>query len=999
MQSCAHLIVVETAVSHNQCNWLLAVVLNSLLAVTVVAQYRFDHWTVNDGLPQNTINAITQTRDGYLWFATSDGLARFDGLRFTVFHHGNTEGVEGNRFYSFYEDRDGTLWAGSVGNVVRYRHGQFVTFSVKDGVPDDEIYRIQEDARGRLWLSGFRRQVAQWVDGRFVSYDLSPCLPGRIPDWGIRNGLWWSQDQLGLHFFLSGRWFTVTKQDGLPSLNILSTSQDQFDTLWINTDAGTWQMKDPLGAANHFQSGTAGSEDREGNLWLSNHDFLRRLKDGVYEDFPNPHVVAAIFYKDREGTLWIGSTGGLYRVHKIGITTLTEKEGLYSDLTYSILQDRTGAVWIGSGGGGVSRYRDGVFKHYFSTGPNGLYATNITSLYEDHDGVIWIGTNRGLCQFKDGKLRRYSDEHGLAEVFATYQDHAGDFWFATSSGITRLHNGGFTNYTVQDGLPSKHVTVILEDRNGSLWFGAYGGLALWQNGQFIVRTVADGLSGDRIRSLYEDSNGALWIGTYDSGMTRLKDGRFTRYTTRDGLFGNGVFQIFDDGRGYFWMSSNQGLARVSCQQLNDFAEGKIKSIISTSFGVEDGMGNVECNGERQPAGWKMRDGKLWFPTMGGVAKIDPASIPINPLPPPVVIEECRLNRESKDCRDQLQIEPDEDNLEIQYTANSFIKPEQIRFKYKLIGADPDWIEAGTRRTAFYSHLKPGHYDFTVLAANSDGIWNTIGSTLRIVVKPSFQQTWWFWSLIFLGIAGIAILGYRKRLAMLRWEHELRENFLKRERTAQEHFARQLIASQETERRKITAELHDEIKSDIDLINYAALQGLKQPDLNASIRQEFSEISERASRASYSVAKMIQGLRPQILEAGLTEALISIVAHANNTSETNFIDAVGQVDDVLPKEMETHLYLIVQECAVNIIKHAQATEARVEIHQQANQMFVTIQDNGRGFAPDQIPDSGFGLTSIARRMEILGGAHTIKSAPGQGTVINITIKLPEHPHDL
>ncbi|MEP7337599.1 MAG: triple tyrosine motif-containing protein, partial [Acidobacteriota bacterium] len=453
--------------------------------------------------------------------------------------------------------------------------------------------------------------------------------------------------------------------------------------------------------------------------------------------------------------------------------------------------------------------------------------------------------------------------------------------------------------------------------------------------------------------------------------------------------------------GNFWMSSNQGLARISRRQLDDFAEGKIKSIISTAFGVEDGMSNAECNGERQPAGWKMPDGKLWFPTMGGVAIVDPAAIPINPLPPPVVIEECRLNRESKECRNQLQIEPGEDNLEIQYTANSFIRPEQIKFKYKLIGADPDWIEAGMRRTAFYSHLKPGHYDFTVLAANSDGIWNATGQSLRIVVKPSFRQTWWFWSLMILGIVGIAVLGYRKRLAMLRWEHELRENFLKRERAAQEHFARQLIASQETERRKITAELHDEIKSHLDLINYAALQGLKQPSINDTVQQEFTEISEHASHASYSVAKMIQGLRPQILEAGLTEALISIVAHANKTSETNFIDAIGQVDEVLPKELETHLYLVVQECVLNIIKHARATEARIEIHQQANELLATIQDNGRGFAPDQIPDSGFGLTSIARRVEILGGAHTIKSAPGQGTAININIniKLPEHPHDL
>lgn len=1005
MRSRAQLIIMATTLPLNPRSWLLAIALSVFVTGSVAAQYRFDRWTVGNGLPNNAINAILQTRDGYLWLATSDGLARFDGLRFTVFQHGNTQGIEGNRFYSLYEDHDGALWAGAFGMVLRYREGQFVTFDAKDGVPSDEIYHIEADARGQLWLSGLRKHVAQWRDGKFAAYDLSACLPGRIPDPGIRNGLWWSQDQLGLHFLLRGRCFAISKQDGLPSLNIISTSQDQYGTLWISTDAGLWRMKDPASDANHLQSGGGGAEDRDGNLWFTKDDALRRVKDSVTEKFPDINAVGSMFYQDREGTIWIGTTNGLYRVRKLGITALTQKEGLYSDWTYSILQDHMGAVWIGSGGGGVSRFRDGTYTHYFLTGTNGLYATNITSLYEDRDGVIWIGTARGMCRFKDGKLTRYSDEHGLTETYATYQDLAGDFWFATSNGVTRLHNNSFITYTTQDGLPSNHVTVILEDHNGALWFGAYGGLARWQNGRFIVLTEADGLSGSRIRSLYEDSDGALWIGTYDSGMTRLKDGRLTRYTTRDGLFGNGVFQILDDGRGNFWMSSNQGISRISRQELSDFAEGKIKSILPVAFGVKDGMSNAECNGERQPAGWKMRDGKLWFPTMGGVAKVDPAANAINPLPPPVVIEECRLNRESKECRNQLQIAPGEDNLEIQYTANSFIKPEQIRFKYRLVSANsdwrdwPDWIEAGTSRTAYYNHLSPGRYVFTVLAANSDGIWNTTGHSLQIVVKPSLLQTVWFWSLTFLGAVGIIILGYRQHTARLKWEHGIRENFLKRERDALEYFSRQLIASQEIERRKITAELHDAIKSDIDLINYAALQGLRQPDLNALLRLEFTGISERASRASYAVAEMIKGLRPQILEAGLTEALISIVANANKTSQTNFIDAIGQVDEVLPKEMETHLYLIVQECVVNIMKHAQATEARVEIHQQANEMFATIRDNGRGFAPDQIPDSGFGLTSIARRVEILGGTHTIKSAPGQGTTITITIKLPEHPHDL
>lgn len=664
------------------------------------------------------------------------------------------------------------------------------------------------------------------------------------------------------------------------------------------------------------------------------------------------------------------------------------------------MQDRAGAVWIGAWGGGVSRLYNRAFTHFFSINPAGLYSARITSLYEDRDGDIWIGADGGMSRFRDGKLTRYSGEHGLAHVWATYQDRAGDFWFATITGLTKLRGGQFTVYTTRDGLPYDNVTVLLEDRQGALWVGTYGGLARLKDGRFTSWTEADGLSGNKIRCLFEDSDGALWIGAYDGGLTRLKDGRFTRYTTRDGLFGNGVFQILDDGRGYFWMSSNQGVFRVSRRELNDFADGKFKTIVSASFGGEDGMRDAECNGGRQPAGWKMRDGKLWFPTMEGIAIIDPAKIPANPTPPPVIIEECRLDRDGVAFTDELRIPPGKEYLEIHYTALSFIKPEQVRFEYLLAGRDQDWVAVGNRRAAYFDHLPQGEYVFTVRAANSDGVWNERGARLRVVVLPHVWETWWFRALALLTLAGLLTFSYSLRISRLRREHALREEYLRRERSTQEAFSRQLIESQEEERRKIAGELHDELKSELDLINYAAFQCLKRSDADGDARRNLNEISARATRASAAVAEIIQGLRPQILEAGLTEAIISIVAHANKSSETDFACDICDVDDALPKELETHLYLVVQECVVNIIKHAKAADASVAIHRTPDGLSLTIQDNGRGFRPDGMSDGGFGLTSIARRVEILGGEYAIESAPGRGAVIAITIKLDstEDNHD-
>ena len=252
------------------------------------------------------------------------------------------------------------------------------------------------------------------------------------------------------------------------------------------------------------------------------------------------------------------------------------------------------------------------------------------------------------------------------------------------------------------------------------------------------------MTGNHIRSLFEDERGTLWIGTYDSGLSRFAGGKFTNYKKENGLFSDGVFQILPDDRGNFWMSSNQGIYRVSRSELEEFAAGKRKTIISTAYGKSDGMLSTEANGGGQPAGIKMRDGRLWFPTQNGVAIINPASVKTNPLPPPVVIEDARIDNETVgNLPKQIEILPGQENLEIDYTGLSFIKPEQVRFRYRLEGLDEDWTEAGNRRTAFFPHLAPGEYTFRVIAANSDNVWNEKGAALKIVVKPPFYRTWFF----------------------------------------------------------------------------------------------------------------------------------------------------------------------------------------------------------------------------------------------------------------
>jgi signal transduction histidine kinase len=490
-----------------------------------------------------------------------------------------------------------------------------------------------------------------------------------------------------------------------------------------------------------------------------------------------------------------------------------------------------------------------------------------------------------------------------------------------------------------------------------------------------------------VRSLYEDAEGTLWVGTYDGGLSRLKAGRLTTYRVAQGLFNSGVFQILEDGRGNFWISCNRGIYRVGRQQLNDFADGRSASVTCIAYGKLDGMLNTECNGGRQPAGVRARDGKLWFPTQGGVVVIDPAAVPFNAQPPPVLIESVSLDGTAIGFRAGVRVEPGQSSLLINYTGLSYVKPEQVRFKYRLFGQDNDWIDAGTRRVVNYSHLSPGSYTFQVVAANSDGVWNNAGASLRIAVLPPFYRTWWFLSLTLLAVTGLAALA-----------HQIRVRQLKRLHAAQEAFSDQLISSQEQERQRIAAELHDSLGQNLLIIKNRALLSLKLLGDTAKTQEQIEEISTSTSEAIKEVRQIAYNLRPYHLdEIGLTQALEEMVERLSHACPIKFTATIDLIDDCFTKEAEINLYRIVQECLNNTIKHARATEAEIQIRRNLHEVELVIHDNGQGFTPEAARNGetgrrGFGLTGMAERARILGGKLALQSAPGQGTTITLTIAL-------
>ena len=968
-------------------------------AASATAQYRFDVWTSDNGLPQNSINSIIQTRDGYLWLATNAGLVRYDGVAFTVFNTANSKGLRDNSINRLCEDGNGDLWLGTEGGLVIKRTNGFTTYTTADGLPSNRVFDVQAASDGRLVIGTSGGFVCR-KNGRISECD----LPSDQSNASITQEL---QDSLfhvhgdRLHLLRRGELITVQVPESVARRPIRSVYQDREGAVWIATLFGLSRIKNGAVTSYTARDGLPQSnvvtycEDRQGTLWLgtANSGLVQfkgaRFKTLTTADGLSGNAVRSI-YEDREGTLWIGTNGfGLNRLKTPAIKAYSEGEGLAGKETYPICEDRGGNVWIGVGG--LHRFANGLFTRYpmidsdYARKRKLDYDTAI-SLCED-DGGVWIANAGGAYYMKNGVFARVDLAGFSTSIYTIYKDRAGNLWAGTAAGLVKNNHGSRTVYTITDGLAGNDVKAILEDDSGALWVGTYGGLSRYQNGQFTSYTDENGLASNHVRALYQDNRGVLWIGTYDGGLSRLKDGRLTKCTADDGLFDNGVFQILEDDRGNFWMSCNRGIYRVARQQLEDFADGKLRKVTCIAYGRDDGMLTTECNGGRQPAGVKTHDGKLWFPTMNGVAVVDPKLLSTNEDPPPIRIEEAVLDHNEIDFDRGVEVTSGHYNLEIHYTALSFIKSQYINFRYRLEGLDNDWIDAGTRRVVYYSYLPPGSYTFRVIAANSDGVWNTEGASIRVVVVPPFWRTWWFTALVIVAVTGLALLYYQRRVAALR-----------RAQALQEAFSRQLIESQENERKRIAAELHDSIGQSLLVIKNQAVLGQADAQDPAAAREQFDDISSAASGAIEEVRSIAHNLRPyQLDRLGLTMAIKSIVNKLSDSSTTRFSADVDNIDGLLSPEGEINLYRIVQESVNNIVKHSEATEARIAIKREDNLVDICIEDNGRGFGGDDTTQAnkrhcGFGLIGISERARILRGKCTIRSAPGRGTRISVSLQL-------
>ena len=1012
-----------------------------------ISQYIHTVWRSEDGLPQNSIQALLQTRDGYLWIATQEGLVRFNGVEFKVFSKANTDAIRHNDVRILYEDREGTLWIGTFGGgLVRYCEGQFSTYTTQDGLSGNSITAIFQDHRGTLW-AGTTEGLNQFAGARFVAYTrkqglsdgaiqalaedaqgrlvvatrggldvfengrAAPAFPALVPGRRVftallfdqQKNLWIGTEQHGLEAIQSGKLVHYGAAQGLPNAPIHAIFQDAQHTVWVGTQGGGMCRL----VAQRFN--------------------CYSIRDGLSGDY-----VESIT-QDREGDLWVGTeTGGLNRFKETPLSNLGPEFDLQGS-PRALFEDRDGTLWIGADTG-LWRVKNGKATRYVTN--RGQANNYVFSLFIDREGNVWAGTNEGgLNKFSGHSIRTYTKADGLADNWlpAVLQDRAGDIWVATfAGGVSRLHHGKFTNFTTREGLSSNRVWAIHEDHMGNLWFGTDAGISLFRDGKFTnfdFQETPQPAGMGSVSVIYEDSEHAFWIGTYGAGLKRFKDGKFTNIGMKQGLFDDTIWSILEDDLGNFWMSSNRGISRVKKSELMEVVEGRRSQVKSQAYGVADGMLSAECNGGSQYSGWKRKDGTLLFACLKSVVVVDPNHLPKNPLAPPVAIEAVKINQhETANAPASVPVGTGE--VEFQFSALSYFAPEKVSFKCKLEGYEENWTTPPTPGFIRYTNLNPGHYKFRVEAANNDGVWNEEGASFSFYLEPRFYQTKWFYSLCALLLVLSAGCIYLLRIRQIRKnEQELTD--LVEHRTRELQAAKEMAEAATRAKSDFLANMSHEIRTPLNAVT-GMLDLMGQSDLTTDQKQLLSMAGDSASTlmavindildfSKIEARKLAFDVREFDLLATVAEAARTVALGAHRKG----LELVYQVDPQIPQFLlgdSSRLKQVLHNLLGNAVKFTErgevglrvkpercngdevnvrfeVSDTGIGISRQQQQLIFEAFSQGDASTTRKFGGTGLGLAIAARIVGLMGGSISVESTVGKGSTFYFTVpmKVPAQSH--
>ncbi|MGA9861144.1 MAG: two-component regulator propeller domain-containing protein [Terriglobales bacterium] len=959
-----------------------------------ISQYAHTAWRIQDGFFSGTPQAITQTKDGYLWIGTEAGLVRFDGVRFVPWTAPEGKQLPSTRIHSLLGASDGSLWIGTPGGLANWNHLELVNIS---GSPAF-IETIVQDPGGTVWVTRSKVRddagpLCEVTGGALRCHGAGEGISFAYAQPLFRDALgnMWMGSSLGLCRWKPGESKTyidkaLKQAKGLAGVGAILAGDDVSVLVGMKRSGrglglqqlweGNWKDYVLPGMDGTQLEVAAMLKDRDGGLWIGtgNHG-IYRVHDGKADHFSGADGLSSDavqgFYEDREGDIWVATSRGIDRFHETRVVSFSIREGLTSEDVDSVLAARDGTVWIGN-----SRALDVLRQGKFSAigQRNGLPGRLITSLLEDHEGRLWVGIDNGLSVHEHGQFRAVNkpDAKPVGVVTAITEDLDHNIWAATTQpALFRIQDLGVREEIAPPRIP--RVLSLAADPKDGVWLGlANGDLARYRRGQLDIMPTSRPVK-HPIGNLMVESDGSAWGATQD-GLLRWKEGKEEILNSHNGLPCDNVFALVKDKRGALWLDTQCGLVVIEASELNRWWEQPDVKLNVRTLDVFDGAQPGLTN--FRPEASKSPDGKLWFANENILQVVDPEHLQANGVPPPVHVEQIIADRKKYLARDGLQLRARTRDVEIEYTALSLVVPEKVRFRYKLEGHDTDWQDPLERRQVFFTDLPPGNYRFHVIAANNDGVWNNAGDTTAFSILPAFYQTTWFRLCCVMAASGILWLLYALRLRRLA-------------ASIQARFDERL-----EERARIARDLHDTL-----------LQGI----FSASIHFDVANNRLPADSPAKSTVERGLELLKQVSEEG-RNALRALrspqsasddmeVALSRLRTEFAFPDSVdyrvatlGEPRGLRP-QIRDEGYLIAREAVVNAFRHSKASAIEVEVNYTSRNLVIQVRDNGRGIDAQVLKtgrEGHWGLASMRERAEKIGAKLELLSRVNAGTEIRFAI---------